>query len=206
MINLLESRYRPAGSAIFQELDRKYQQLNLDSCDSVMQFAEKLRQARAELLEMDRTCQIGEPQFLNKFLCGLGPSYEVFLTAFTQNHNILPVRDPANSDIITKPAVTFETAIFAAEQEEQRQKGVTVRLAQVAAMIAQESSGCGHCGRKGHDKPSCWKLHPELTKEHGKKFLERRQRKVQRREKEGEKEANKDSELNSTALAYLQPQ
>jgi hypothetical protein len=27
---------------------------------------------------MDDTCQIGEPHFVNKFLCGLGPDYEVF--------------------------------------------------------------------------------------------------------------------------------
>jgi hypothetical protein len=39
MINHLETRYRPVGSAIFQELDRKYQDLTLESCDSVMEYA-----------------------------------------------------------------------------------------------------------------------------------------------------------------------
>jgi hypothetical protein len=125
----LETRYRPVGSAIFQELDRRFQELTLDPCDSVMEYANKLRQVMAELLEMDEICQIGEPHFVNKFLCGLGPDYEVFLTAFNQNHNILPIRDPNNRNIILKEAVTFETAIFAASQEEDKQRGATARIA-----------------------------------------------------------------------------
>jgi hypothetical protein len=159
MMSHLESRYRPVGSAIFQELDRRYQELTLESCDSVMEYANKLRQLRAELLEMDDTCQIGEPHFVNKFLCGLGPDYEVFLTAFNQNHNILPIRDPNNRSVVIKEAVTFETAIVAASQEEERQRGVTARTAH-RAMVAQGTPCCGHCGRKGHDKLTCWKLHP----------------------------------------------
>ncbi|KAH7169586.1 hypothetical protein DER46DRAFT_624724 [Fusarium sp. MPI-SDFR-AT-0072] len=43
MISHLESRYRPVGSAIFQELDRRFQELTLDSCDLVMEYANKLR-------------------------------------------------------------------------------------------------------------------------------------------------------------------
>jgi hypothetical protein len=148
MINHLETRYRPVGSAIFQELDRRYQELTLDSCDSVMEYANKLRQVRAELLEMDEICKIGEPHFVNKFLCGLGPDYEVFLTAFNQNHNILPIRDPNNRNVILNEAVTFETAIFTASQEEDRQRGATARIAQ-RAMVAQDTLGCAHCGRKG---------------------------------------------------------
>ncbi|KAJ0133418.1 hypothetical protein HZ326_23503 [Fusarium oxysporum f. sp. albedinis] len=59
---------------------------------------------RAELLEIDDTCQIKEPHFVNKFLCGLGPDYEVFLTAFNQNYNILPIRNPSNRNIVLKEA------------------------------------------------------------------------------------------------------
>ncbi|KAM6514095.1 hypothetical protein FALCPG4_18898 [Fusarium falciforme] len=204
MINHLETRYRPVGSAIFQELDRRYQELTLDSCDSVMEYANKLRQVRAELLEMDEICQIGEPHFVNKFLCGLGPDYEVFLTAFNQNHNILPIRDPNNRNIILKEAVTFETAIFAASQEEDRQRGATARIAH-RAMVARDTSGCGHCGRKGHNKSTCWKLHPELRREHEKTAHERRQRKTQRREKEKEKTNDEPEYATDATPAYLQP-
>ncbi|EMT74657.1 hypothetical protein FOC4_g10000219, partial [Fusarium odoratissimum] len=135
IISHLETRYRPVGSAIFQELDRRYQELTLDSCNSVIEYANKLRQVRAELLEMDKICQIGEPHFVNKFLYRLGPDYEVFLTAFNQNHNILPIRDPNNCNIILKEAIIFKTAIFAASQEEDRQRGATARITH-RAMVA----------------------------------------------------------------------
>ncbi|PCD22174.1 hypothetical protein AU210_015972 [Fusarium oxysporum f. sp. radicis-cucumerinum] len=204
MINHLETRYRPVGSAIFQELDRRYQELTLESCDSVMEYANKLRQVRAELLEMDDTCQIGEPHFVNKFLCGLGPDYEVFLTAFNQNHNILPIRDPSNRNVVLKEAVTFETAIFAASQEEDRQRSATAKMAH-RAMMAQDTSCCGYCGRKGHDRSTCWRLHPELRRDHIKAGYERRQRKMQVREKEREKTNDELESATYTTPAHLQP-
>ncbi|KAH7460549.1 Retrovirus-related Pol polyprotein from transposon TNT 1-94 [Fusarium oxysporum f. sp. matthiolae] len=144
MIRHLETRYRPVGNAIFQELDRRYQELTLESCDSVMEYANKLRQVRAELLEMDDTCQVGEPHFVNKFLCGLGPDYEVFLTTFNQNHNILPIRDPNNRNVIIKEAVTFETAIFAASQEEDRQRSATAKMIHVLDSGASSHTFCRH--------------------------------------------------------------
>ncbi|SCO84419.1 uncharacterized protein FRV6_08546 [Fusarium oxysporum] len=204
MISHLESRYRPVGSAIFQELDRRFQELILNSCDSVMEYANKLRQVRAELLEMDKIYQIGEPHFVSEFLCGLGPDYEVFPTAFNQNHNILPIRDPNNRNVILKEAVTFETAISAASQEEDRQRGTTARIA-YRAMVAQGTPCCGHCGRKRHDKSTCGKLHPELRRDRGKAGYERRQRKMQSREKEREKTTDELESARYATPAYLQP-
>ncbi|KAG7423163.1 hypothetical protein Forpi1262_v015729 [Fusarium oxysporum f. sp. raphani] len=187
MISHLETRYRPVGSAIFQELDRRFQELTLDSC-----------------FKMDDICQIGEPHFVNKFLCGLGPDYEAFLTAFNQNHNILPIRDPNNRNIILKEAVTFESAIFAASQEEDRQRGATARIAH-RAMVARGTPCCGNCGRKGHDKSTCWKLHPELRRERSKAGYERRQRKMQNREKDREKTTDELESATYATPAYLQP-
>ncbi|KAF9781480.1 hypothetical protein IL306_013259 [Fusarium sp. DS 682] len=142
----------------------------------------------------------GTTHFVNKFLCGLGPDYEVFLTAFNQNHNILPIRDPNNRNVILKEAVTFEKAIFAASQEEDRQRGATARIAH-RVMVAQGTPCCGDCGRKGHDRSTCWKFHPELRRERSKAGYERRQRKMQSREKTTD-------ELESATYAtpaYLQP-
>ncbi|KAH6961767.1 hypothetical protein BKA56DRAFT_452673, partial [Ilyonectria sp. MPI-CAGE-AT-0026] len=100
MFGELEKRFKPKGN----------------QCSGVMNFAERLREAQSELLQLDETCEIGTPQFVNKFLTGLGPEYEVFLTAFYQNHNLLPER--GSNGEVTKPAVTFEIALAAAEQEE----------------------------------------------------------------------------------------
>ncbi|KAI7763638.1 hypothetical protein LZL87_013617 [Fusarium oxysporum] len=161
MISHLESRYRPVRSAIFQELDRRFQELTLDSY------------------------------------------YEGFLTAFNQNHNILPIRDPNNRNVILKEAVTFETAISAASQEEDRQRGATARIA-YRAMVAQ-GTPCGDCGRKGHDKSTFWKLYPELRRDRSKAGYERRQWKMQSREKEREKTTDKLESATYATPAYLQP-
>jgi hypothetical protein len=106
-------------SAIFQQLDRRYHDLTLAECKGVSDFAEQLQEARNELLELDETCLIGEPHFVNKFLSGLGPSFDIFLTSFYQTHSLIPERGDKN-EIATK-AVTFETAVIAAEKEEQSQ-------------------------------------------------------------------------------------
>ena len=95
LLNKLKKRFRPTGSAVFQQLDRRYQELTLADCKNVMDFAEKLREARAELLELDKSCQIGEPHFVNKFLTGLGPAFDTFLTAFYQSHSLIPERNDA---------------------------------------------------------------------------------------------------------------
>lgn len=170
MFGELEKRFKPKGSAVFQELDRRYNSLALDQCSGVMNFAERLREAQSELLQLDETCKIGTPQFINKFLTGLGPEYEVFLTAFYQNHNLLPERGPNGE--ITKPAVTFEVALAAAEQEEmniqqrERAKTQTALLARMRGpgkdRVAQT---CGHCNKPGHTKAGCFGLHPDLLEE-----------------------------------------
>jgi gag-polypeptide of LTR copia-type len=115
----LQKRYRPTGSAIFQQLDHRYYDLTLADCKNVSDFAEKLREARNELLELDATCLIGEPHFVNKFLTGLGSSFDIFLTSFYQNHALILVRD--KNKAVTTAAVTFEEAFIAAEKEEQNQ-------------------------------------------------------------------------------------
>ncbi|TXB97499.1 hypothetical protein FocTR4_00012193 [Fusarium oxysporum f. sp. cubense] len=103
---------------------------------------------------MDEICQIGEPHFVNKFLCRLSLDYKVFLTVFNQNYNILPIRDLNNYNIILKEAIIFKTAIFAASQEEDKQRGATTRIIH-RAMVAQGTPCYRYCRRKGHNKSTC---------------------------------------------------
>ena len=129
MFAKLQKRFRPTGSAVFQQLDRRYHELSLIECKGVSDFAEKLREARTELLELDPTCEIGEPQFVNKFLTGLGSSFDVFLTSFYQTHSLIPKRDEKNE--VVEKAATFEEAVMAAEKEEQSQKNREEKTAYV---------------------------------------------------------------------------
>ncbi|KAM4060916.1 reverse transcriptase (RNA-dependent DNA polymerase) [Hirsutella rhossiliensis] len=208
ILQAIEARYKPSGSACFQELDKKYMDLTLDVCTDVMDFAEKLRQARSELLELDVSCQIGEPQFISKFLTGLGPAYEVFLTAFYQQHNLLPKRDLAGA--VKRPAVSFEEAIAAAEHEEQSQKQRGATAGQALAMTRRDRDVpvCTHCKRKGHTVDKCFRVHPELKADFDKRHAERLKKKQDHR---GRQEPTTSSTTPSitdiqTALAYLQGQ
>ncbi|PVH90526.1 hypothetical protein DM02DRAFT_547631, partial [Periconia macrospinosa] len=145
----LKSRFQPKGSAIFQQLDQNCTGLTLEQCKSVSEFAEKLRTARNEIHLLDESCKISEPHFVNRFLTGLGDSYNVFLTSFYQNNRLIPERDAQN--VITKDAVTFDEAVIAAEKEEQRQR-FSERSREETALVAQRRPQiyCHECGKNGH--------------------------------------------------------
>ncbi|KAF6528079.1 hypothetical protein HZS61_008381 [Fusarium oxysporum f. sp. conglutinans] len=183
MFSELEKRFKPKGSAVFQELDRRYNSLTLDQCSGVMNFAERLREAQSELLQLDETCKIGTPQFINKFLTGLGPEYEVFLTAFYQNHNLLPERGSSGE---TK---TQQTALLAGTRGLRKDR------------VTQT---CDHCNKPGHNKAGCFGLHPDLLEEFRRKRAlrsERRETKLERR-KENSSSLQPDED-HTAAIAFL---
>lgn len=122
ILDKVKTRFRPTGSAVFSSLDRRYQELTLSDCENVMDFAEKLRQARNELLKLDATCKIGDPHFVHKFLNDLGPCFEIFLTTFNQTHSLIPLAASENQLAIR--AVTFDEAVMAADKEEKRMMAV----------------------------------------------------------------------------------
>ena len=113
---------------------------------------EKLREARTELLELD---EIGEPQFVNKFLTGLGSNFDVFLTSFYQTHSLIPKRDEKNE--VVEKAATFEEAVMAAEKEEQSQKNREEKTAYVVhgggdGRRTAEVPWCTHCQKRFHTR------------------------------------------------------
>ena len=92
IIAKVETRFRPSGSAVFTALDREYNELSLSDCNNIMDFAEKLRKAKNELLELDASCKIGEPHFIHKFLSSLGPSFDIFRATFSQTQSLPSVK------------------------------------------------------------------------------------------------------------------
>jgi hypothetical protein len=203
----LQRRYRPTGSAIFQQLDRRYYDLTLADCKNVSDFAEKLREARNELLDLDDTCLIGEPHFVNKFLTGLGSSFDIFLTSFYQNHALIPVRDENRA--ITTIAVTFEEAFIAAEKEEQSQRVREDKAALVSVKdtIQTEILYCSHCNKRYHTKDKCFLLRPDLKKA----FDEKRDKKNRQKKRNSQKRslqerdrdpADEDTEMEDSPTIY----
>ena len=85
-----------------------------------MDFAEKLRKAKNELLPLHSSCKIGEPHFIHKFLSSLGPSFDIFYGTFSQTLSLLPIK--ATDETVNTAAVTFDETVIAAKKEEQRLK------------------------------------------------------------------------------------
>ena len=171
ILNKIELRFRPTGSAVFVSLDREYHELTLADCTGVMDYAERLRKAKNELLELDSSCKIGEPHFVHKFLSGLGNGYEIFLATFNQTHSL--IKTTAADGVAAVKAVTFDEAVMAAEKEEQRMKhqeepksayigtGTKANPDQVTLNVPY----CTHCHKNYHTATDCWALHPELKKQ-----------------------------------------
>lgn len=140
-------------------------------CEKVMDFAEKLRQAQNELLELDATCKIGDPHFVNKFLSGLGSRFDIFLTTFNQTHSLIPLA--ALDDQVEMKAVTFDKTVMAADKEEKRMTTVEDQSSKMVAFVSNLARStdnkvtvtvpyCTHCKKNYHTVNARWDLHPEL--------------------------------------------
>ncbi|KAG5959349.1 hypothetical protein E4U57_000743 [Claviceps arundinis] len=49
---VLEKRYRLTGSAVLQQLRRRYARIRLDGCKDIADYADQLQKARADLMEL----------------------------------------------------------------------------------------------------------------------------------------------------------
>ncbi len=170
ILNKIELRFRPTGSAVFVSFDREYHELTLANCNGVMDYAKRLRKAKNELFELDSSCKIGEPHLVHKFLSGLSNGYEIFLVTFNQTNSLIETTEA--DGVAAVKAVTFDEAVMAAEKEEQRMKhqeepksayigtGAKANPDQVTLNVPY----CTHCHKYYHTATDCWALHPELKK------------------------------------------
>ncbi|KAF2821270.1 hypothetical protein CC86DRAFT_427510 [Ophiobolus disseminans] len=161
----LEARFRPAGSAIFQQLNFKYRNITLDQCNnSISKYAEQLKAARNNIEALDKSARISKPHFVDQFLTGLGEEYTAFLLTFHQTHNLLPTKVAGKPDI---PPVTFDEAVMAAERHEQGLK-VATRSEGVALLSRMTSPSlrgpCSFCNNARHHDSKCFGKHPYLRK------------------------------------------
>lgn len=177
MITALEDHYLPKGFAHFQTLLNTYNTLDLSNCGGgVSTYAEKLQRARIEIGKVHETCKIGDPLFLTKFLGGLGPNFDTFLTSFYNNNILIPGKTATGEEI---PAISFTAVLQAVETEEQRQKGAQAKIAMMATTpsFSTQNTGipdCGYCRNvlrienpkmRIHKEFNCRKKHPHKAAE-----------------------------------------
>ena len=145
---------------------------------------------------------ISKISLVNKFLTGLSPDYNIFLTSFHQKHSLLPEQNKKNE--ITKAAVTFNEAVQAVERKEQNMKGWEDNKTALLAISqnTQKTKGCEHCHRLYHTKDECWKLYPDLgRKHHEEKNRERKRKQSNSYSKENKKpKGNKYTDKNEIEL------
>ncbi|KAI1181533.1 hypothetical protein F5B17DRAFT_436675, partial [Nemania serpens] len=192
--------FKPRGSAAFQSLIQDWDSATLGTCDhDVTKLAAKLRTTRDDLLLLDETCTIAEPLLINKFLTSLGPTFDVFLTAFYQQYLLVPERD--NQGTITKEAVTFDEAVMAAQREQQSQK---LREGNISLLLAPQTK-CSHC-RKNHPTDKCYSKFPHLAPKGWHDMVkERRARKEERRKRgNNNKETSLEPLNHNASLAAVQ--
>jgi hypothetical protein len=199
----LEARFKPTGSAIFQQLNYTYRNLTLDQCKGISDYAERLKSARNDIQALDSSTKISEPHFVDQFLTGLDSEYTTFLSTFHQTHSLLPGKSADGTTDI--PAVTFDQAVMATERHEQGLK-VAERGGGVALIARMARGGmrgpCAHCSDTRHHESKCFKKHPDLkaawerTPE-GKLYLERKKK------RDGKKFSLQQSSRSNTPVAGL---
>jgi hypothetical protein len=114
VLEQLKKHFQPLSSTLLMSLVDQFNSLSLSQCSNVTDFAQKLRTARRDLLELDKSCVIGEPLFTYRFLNGLGPKYTSFIRTFDQTTSLLPNK--------RLPHATFSDVLSSAIGEEGRQK------------------------------------------------------------------------------------
>ncbi|KAJ8109933.1 hypothetical protein ONZ43_g6006 [Nemania bipapillata] len=164
----LLKHYKPKGKAQFAQYYRQWEETTLETCGGVTQFAAALRQIQADMTELDANSAWPHSHVIRKFINGLGPDFDLFLTTWELSVTEIPVYNTAVPPVIIQAAVTLEEATDAAVRFEQGQKeraSQTALLATKANLLSSSSSGnkrkrCSDC-HKLHPGV-CYTKHPEL--------------------------------------------
>ncbi|KAF3062948.1 hypothetical protein CFAM422_010210 [Trichoderma lentiforme] len=111
IVDAIDTWFQGYKTTAFLVLSHEYESLTLEGCTNVADYVEKLLTVRRKIEQLDESCRIGEAQFINRFLTGLGRNYETFLVIFHMNHSLVPEYKDGK---IIKRRVTFGEAVEAA--------------------------------------------------------------------------------------------
>jgi hypothetical protein len=89
----METGFKPRGTGVFSDLCTQFYEIMLQDSNNVLDYTEKLRRMRNELIALHPTLDLPEPHWVQKFLHGLGPEFAIFKTTFNQTTLSYP-RDP----------------------------------------------------------------------------------------------------------------
>ena len=178
MLDAIAKYYKPKGSGLYTELIRQLLGITLTSEGGVRQYEKDFRKVTAEIASLHKSLALPEPFLIQLFLMGLGDSFDVFVTTYTQTH-----------ELYDDKAVKFDEVIYAAVNEETRL--LSSKDGGVAMYAVRNGSGkgkgkqsarhheaggsetnretcppCKAAGRKFRHPPAkCWTKFPHLKPE-----------------------------------------
>lgn len=173
MLDALAKDYQPKGTGLYRELVRRMFSLTLGE-GGVRQYEKDFRKVTSDINSLHKSLAIAEPLRILIFLMGLGESYDMFESSYTQNH-----------ELFGDKAVKFQEVVVAAVNEEARISSKEGGLAMYAARNGkgkgkQSASNhdhnseshretCGLCKSQGrkyrHPPDKCWTKFPHLKPE-----------------------------------------
>jgi hypothetical protein len=154
---------REMGSGRLMELTTCFYGLHLADCESIADFSGQLLKVNHGLYDLHPETAFSETQLVLRFLQGLGSGYDIWIQTLTQT--AIFITTPG------KPAITFESVVQKAYDEEKRQaSGIsgsgTALLAHSHPRSSQSPSKkgslppCTWCKKTSHPPIECFIKYP----------------------------------------------
>uniref|UniRef100_A0A093VNJ9 Copia protein n=1 Tax=Talaromyces marneffei PM1 TaxID=1077442 RepID=A0A093VNJ9_TALMA len=188
LLKAVKDNFKPEGSGIYVQLQRRYMSLTRAKCGSIQALGAEIRKIHAEKLLLDRNCVTSEIERIFFFLQALGPEYESFRDHTFRQTDMVNVRDEAGN--ITTAAPTFDSIENKAIEEEHRKgqlgkqpdpqalptfaltrksgdRKITPSADGITCIIEtiQNAPYCSFCQKPYHVEAQCFKKNPKLREQ-----------------------------------------
>lgn len=189
---------REMGSGRLMDLTTHFYGLHLADCENIADFSGQLLQINHGLKDLHPDTAFSETQLVLRFLQGLGSGYDIWIQTLTQTAKFIAT---ANT-----PAITFESVIQKAYDEEKRQSSSisgssTALLAHSRPNQSSKSrrSPCPWCKKTSHFPDDCFIKYPHKKAAWDEKKRAAKKRKAENNDGKGDsKKAKADSAATPT--------
>jgi hypothetical protein len=192
---------REMGSGRLMELTTCFYGLHLADCESISDFSGQLLKVNHGLYDLHPETAFSETQLVLRFLQGLGSGYDIWIQTLTQT--AIFITTPG------MPAITFESVVQKAYDEEKRQASNISSTGVNTALLAHSRSNqsspsksrrspCPWCKKTNHPHDECFIKYPHKKAAWDEKKRAAKKRKAEADSKGDTKKAKTDSGAGST--------
>ena len=161
MLEILET-FKPSGIGALQDLCKQFYSLSLSEHANITEYTTAVRKIDNELKELGPHARIPETHLVQKYLHGLGPSYNMFHSTFNQTHS---EPDKVTLTTVSKAAIAEEKRI----QFNENEAPIAMFAKRVPTVIGSQNSNstqkyCNTCKKPGHWEATCFIKYPHLRR------------------------------------------